>query len=75
MPVSLFQKAMMNMVPSHQETINKVYKQWGILAQCFHHDIRVHCNVVAAISVFSQLAIENGESLFVVDYSDDWIIL
>ena len=38
-------KAMMNRVRSRQETNKKLYKQWGILSQHFHHDIRVHHDV------------------------------
>ena len=63
----------MKRVQACQETINKQYKQWGIFAQCFHHDFRVHCDVFAAISVLSQLAIKNGKPLFVVDYSDSML--
>ena len=38
----------------------------------YRHDIRVHRDVFAAIAVISQLAIQNGEALFSVDYYDEF---
>ncbi len=61
---------MMKRVRSRQETINRRFKQWQILKQVFRHDIRVHRDVFASIAVITQLAINNGEALFSVDYSD-----
>ena len=58
-------------VPAQQETINRWFKQWLILKQVFCHDLRVHRDVFAAIAVISQLAIQNGEALFSVDYFDE----
>ena len=62
---------MMKRVWVQQETINRRFKQWQILKQVFRHDIRVHRDVFAAISVITQLVIENGELLFSVQYSDE----
>ena len=61
---------MMKRVRSRQETVNRRFKQWQILKQVFRHDIRVHRDVFASIAVITQLAINNGEGLFSVDYSD-----
>ena len=61
----------MKRVRARQETINRRFKQWQILKQVFRHDLRVHQDVFAAIAVISQLAIQNGEALFSVDYNDE----
>jgi hypothetical protein len=37
----------------------------------FCHDLTMHCRVFSAIAVITQLAIENGEPLFQVDYDDN----
>ena len=63
--------AMTQRVRSRHETVNKRFKQWGILRQVFRHDLANHRNVFAAICVVTQLAIENGEPLFEVHYDDD----
>ena len=62
---------MMARVRNRHETINKCFKDWAILDTQFHHNLRVHCNVLEAISVICQIAIQhNGEDLFEVEYSD-----
>ena len=63
-------KKTMKRVRARQETINRRFKQWQILKQVFRHDIRVHRDVFAAISVISQIAIQSGEALFSVNYDD-----
>ncbi len=60
----------MNRVRSRQETINKRFKQWGILQQVYRNNLIHHRDVFAAICVVTQLAIENGEPLFTVEYDD-----
>ena len=62
---------MMKRMHSRHETINKWSKHWQFLKQVYWHDIRVHQDVFAAIAVISQLAIQNGEPLFSVEYNDD----
>ncbi len=69
--VPVEKQQMMKRVRSRQETINKQFKQCQILKQVYCHDIRVHQDVFAAIAVISQLAIQNGDLLFSVEYSDD----
>jgi hypothetical protein len=64
-------KQMMNRVRSRQETINKRFKDWGILFQRFRHDVRLHRDVFAAIAVLCQLTIQLGEPLFPVNYDDE----
>ena len=56
--------AMTQRVRSRHETVNKRFKQWGILRQVFRHDLANHRNVFAASCVVTQLAIENGDPLF-----------
>ena len=63
-------QAMAQRVRARQETVNKRFKQWGILNQVFRHDLIHHRDVFAAICVITQLAIENGEALFEVHYDD-----
>jgi predicted DNA-binding protein (UPF0278 family) len=61
---------MMKRFCSRQETIYRRFKRWKILKQVFRHNIQVHCDVFASIAVITQLAINNGEALFSVDYND-----
>lgn len=60
-------------VRRRHETINKRFKQWGILKQVYRGDIAKHGQVFRLVAIVTQLAIENGEPLFQVDYQDpDW---
>ncbi len=52
------------------ETLNGRLKNWGILSQVFRHDIRRHEDVFWVCAVITQLTIEHGEPLFVVEYGD-----
>ncbi len=54
---------MMNRVWSRQETINKRFKQWGILQQVYRNNLIHRRDVFAAICVVTQLAIENGDDI------------
>ena len=68
-------KKFQNRVQARQETVNKRFKQWGALGEgkrSFRHNLEKHQTIFFAISVITQLAIENGEPLFdVSEYSDD----
>jgi hypothetical protein len=61
---------MMGIVRRTQETVYRKFKQWSSLKQVFRHDLCMHGRVFTAIVVISQLAIENGEPLFQVEYDD-----
>jgi hypothetical protein len=61
---------MQGCVRAHHETLNRRLKNWGILSQVFRHDIRCHGDVFWACAVITQLTIEHGEPLFVVEYGD-----
>jgi hypothetical protein len=54
------------LVRNHQETVNKRFKQWGILEQVYHNHLIHHRDVFVAICVITQLVIENSEPLFPV---------
>ena len=55
---------MQQRVQNHQESINNRFKFWGILVQEFQHGITDHGNVLYAVTVISQLEINQGEGLF-----------
>ena len=61
---------MMGIVRRMQETVYRKFKQWSSLKQVFRHDLCMHGKVFTAIVVISQLAIENGMTLFQVEYND-----
>jgi hypothetical protein len=61
---------MMAIARQRQETVNKRFKQWGILRQTYRHDLVDHRDVFGAIVVLTQLAIQNAEPLFPVEYND-----
>ncbi len=63
-------QAMQSIVRMRQETINMRLKQWEILKQVYRHDITKHGYVLRAVAVVVQVANENGEPLFQVDYND-----
>jgi hypothetical protein len=50
--------------------LNSWLKNWGILSQVFHHNIRRHGDVFWFCAVIAQFSIENGEPLFKVEYGD-----
>ena len=64
---------MMQVVRNRQETINKRFKNWGILKQVYRNKEKIHLHgeVFACIAVITQVAINNGEKLFDVEYDDD----
>ena len=64
--------AMKKDVASRHETVNKRLKQYGCLTQRFRHSVAKHAACFRAVAVLTQLAIEYGEPLYQVDYSDDY---
>ena len=61
---------MQSRVRSRHETLNGRFKCWGILKQTYRHDVAKHGQVFRAIAVIIQLAINDGQKLFAVEYSD-----
>ena len=57
-------------VRSRQETVNKRFKDWGILRQVYRNKISTHGNAFEAVAVITQLSINNGEKLFSCGYRD-----
>ena len=66
---------MQSYVRRRQETVNLRFKQWGILKQVYREkeDIGSHANVFRSVAIFTQLAIQDGEPLFDVDYEDPYL--
>jgi DDE superfamily endonuclease len=55
------------------ETINKRFKQFGILKQAFRSKrLYTHGKIFRAVAIITQLCIEKGEPLFSVDYEDPY---
>jgi hypothetical protein len=61
---------MQGRVRARHETFNGQLKNWGILSQVFRHHISLHGNVFWTCVVLTQLAIDNGEPPFGVEYGD-----
>ena len=61
---------MQGCVRARHETLNGRLKTWGILSQVFGHNILCHGKVLRACAVLMQLAINDGEKLFEVEYGD-----
>ena len=63
-------KRMQSIVRQCHETVNKSFKQFGVLKNRYRHDIRKHGDVFRAVAVLTEVALENGEPLFSVDYKE-----
>jgi hypothetical protein len=57
-------------VRRRQETINRRFKQWGILKQVYRGDVSKHGQAFRVAAIMTQIAITNGEPLFQVGYKD-----
>jgi hypothetical protein len=62
------EKALKEQARARQETVNKRFKQFSILRNVFRHDLKKHRFVFRSIVVITQLAINNGETLFGVQF-------
>jgi hypothetical protein len=60
---------MQQKVRSHQETINKRFKNWAILSTPYCHQLLEHKTVFGAIVVLTQLSFAENH-LWQVDYND-----
>jgi hypothetical protein len=60
-----------NRVRGQHEHVNKRFKQWQILHRCFRHNVNKHQPVFISIAVITEIALENGERLYQIDYVDD----
>ena len=50
--------------------MNRWFKDWGVLKQVFRYYAGDHANILHAIVVLTQMAIEGGERLFSREYRD-----
>jgi hypothetical protein len=59
-------------IRNRQETVNKRFKNWGILKQVFRQKQKIpdHGDVFRAIAVLTQISINEGEQLFECRYRD-----
>jgi hypothetical protein len=64
-------EAMQAIVRRRHETVNARFKDWGCLGQKFRHDLLKHGDCFRSVAILTQLAIEEGEVLFPVVYSND----
>ena len=59
---------MQQRIRNRQETVNKRFKNWGILKQVFRGNIPDHGDAVHAVGVITQISIMGGEKLFSCGY-------
>ena len=61
-------KEMQSRVRARQETVNLKMKSWNILVAPYRHSVYQHQHFFLAVAVLNQIAIQNGEPLFDVEY-------
>ena len=61
---------MQQRVRNRQETVNKRFKNWGVLKQVYRHEFILYSNIFQACAVVTQIAIKRGEPLFTCGYCD-----
>jgi hypothetical protein len=62
------ERKMKSRARARHETVNKRFKQFGILKQKFRHRLVNHQKVFRTIVVLTQLSINSGEVLFAVEF-------
>jgi hypothetical protein len=63
-------EAMQAIVRMRQESVNKRFKDWGVLRQRYRHNVAEHGDAFTSVAVLTQLSINSGERLFPVGYRD-----
>ena len=58
------ERKMKSKARASQETVNKRFKQFGILKQTYRHNLSKHQSVFRAVVVITQLSIQHGEPIF-----------
>jgi len=53
-----------NRIRACHETINRRFKEFGILGSTFRHDRALHADVFHAIANIAQVALDHGHPLF-----------
>ena len=59
------------MIRGRHETVNHRFKMFNILHRVFRHDVDKHQPVFGAVAVITQLALQNGEPLYSVEYAEE----
>ena len=63
-------RQMRKRVGQRHETVNKRFKQFKCLKETWRHDLDFHSAATRACVIITQLAFENGEPVFDVEYDD-----
>lgn len=64
--LSQAEKQIFDVLMARHETVNRRFKEWGVLGQTFCHAEELHKEIFQAIVVLVQLDIEAGNSTFIV---------
>jgi hypothetical protein len=59
-----------SIVRARHETVNGRFKNFGCLSGIFRHGVAKHSSAFRAVAAITQLALDNGEPLFSVNYDD-----
>jgi hypothetical protein len=57
-------RKMIACVTARHETVNKRFKQWGILSQRYRYDLKKHQHAFRAVAALTQIALKTDEPLF-----------
>ena len=69
--VSKEKARMAGITRQRHETVNRRFKQWKCMVERFRHGAVKHSWCFRSVAIFTQLAIEDGEPAFQVEYEDD----
>ena len=62
------QRTAKGLARNRQETINRRFKQWGVLRERYRHDLKMHGTIVRAIAAVIQIDMRSGNLPFQVEY-------
>ena len=62
------QRTAKGLARNRQETINRRFKQWGVLRERYRHDLKMHGTIVRAIATVIQIDMRSGNPPFQVEY-------
>lgn len=61
---------MRSVARARHETVNRRFKEWGILERRFRHKLVLHTKVFQSIANITQLELQHQSPLFSIDYDD-----
>jgi hypothetical protein len=61
---SSFMRKLIACITARRETVNKRFKQWGIISQCYRHNLKKHQHAFRAVAGMTQIALKTDEPLF-----------